>query len=128
MENLFLGIIAGVLVVLAVFLIPANLQILRTAKTAEIFLKTTEESLKPLLMKLHENADKISQFTSKLDESVRDVQHLTRAIGETGAIIDEINRLAKNTGTFFSVTTSSFGAGLKTALSVLAQGIIRKGG
>lgn len=124
----FWGIIAGAVIVLVAFLIPAVLQITRTAKAAEEFLKTTLASLTPLIAKLNETVDKTNQVAAKLDQSISDVQHLTKAVGETGAIIGDINSFIRKIQTLLLVSTSSFGTGIKTALSVLAQGLIKKGG
>ena len=124
----FWGIIAGALIILTAFLIPVILQIKRTAKAAEDFLLITQESLNPLLKRLQETVEKTNKIAEKLDESISNVQHLTKSVGETGAIIDDINRLIRQISTFMSVTMSNFGVGIKTALSVLTQGIIKKGG
>ncbi|MEW6600746.1 MAG: DUF948 domain-containing protein [Nitrospirota bacterium] len=122
----FWGIIAGAFIVLVALLIPVMLQIKRTAKAAEDFLQATQASLSPLLKKLQETVDKTNQVANKLDESISDVQHLTKAVGETGAIIEDIKTLIKQISTLISGTISSFGAGIKTALGVLTQGIIKK--
>lgn len=123
----FWGIIAGAFIVLVAFLIPVILQIKRTAKAAEDFLQTTQKSLNPLLKSLQETVENTNQVVDKLDESIGNVQHLTKAVGETGAIIDEVNSLVRQVRHTLSVSTSSFGVALKTALSVLAQGLIKKG-
>jgi uncharacterized protein YoxC len=123
----FWGIIAGAFIVLVTFLIPVILQIKRTAKAAEDFLQTTQASLNPLLKRLQETVEKTNQIAGKLDESISNVQHLTKAVGETGAIIDDINTLIRRISTFISGAMSGFGAGIKTALSVLTQGIIKGG-
>lgn len=122
----FWGIIAGAFIVLVVFLIPVILQIKRTAKAAEDFLQTTQESLNPLLKRLQETVEKTNQVAGKLDESISNVQHLTKAVGETGEIIDDINSLTRQVAQSISVSTSSFGVALKTALSVLTQGLKKK--
>jgi len=124
----FWGIIAGAFIVLVAFLIPAILQIKNTAKAAEEFLHSTQTSLNPLLIELKETLEKTNQFAEKMDESINNIQHITKAVGETGAIIDDINALIRHINTFISGTMSGFGAGIKTALSVLVQGIIKKGG
>ena len=124
----FWGIIAGALIVLVAYLLPVILQIKRTAKAAEDFLRTTQESLNPLLKKLQETVDKTNHIADKLDESIGHVHHLTKSVGETGAIIDDINQLIRQITSSISVITSNFGVGFKTALSVLTQGIIKKGG
>ena len=127
-SQFFWGIIAGVIIILAAFLIPAILQIIRTAKAAEDFLKTTQAALNPLIAKLNETADKTNSIAANVDESICNVQQLTKAVAETGAIIGDINNFVRKIQTVGLITTSSFGAGIKTALSVLAQGIMRKGG
>jgi uncharacterized protein YoxC len=126
MEIFFWGIISGGLIILVAFLVPAILQFKRTAKAAEDFLQVTQDSLNPLLKSLQETVDKTNQFAAKLDESAGNVQQLTKAVGETGAIISEINNFIRKTQMYFSVTSSGFGAGIKTALSVLTHGAIRK--
>jgi uncharacterized protein YoxC len=127
-SQFFWGIIAGVIIVLAAFLIPAILQIMRTAKAAEEFFKTTQASLNPLIIKLNETADKTNSIAANIDESVCNVKQLTKAVGETGAIIGDVNNFVRKIQTVMLVTTSSFGTGIKTALSVLTQGIMKKGG
>jgi len=126
MENFFWGIIAGGLIILIAFLVPAILQIKKTAKAAEDFLRTTQESLNPLLKELQETVEKTNQIAAKVDESVSNVQQLTKAVGEAGAIVSDINGLVRKIQMFFSVTTSSVGAGVKTALGVLTHGAIQK--
>lgn len=127
-SQFFWGIIAGVIIVLAAFLIPAILQIMRTAKAAEDFLKTTQASLNPLIAKINETVDRTNSIAANVDESICNVQHLTKAVGETGAIIMDMNSFIRKIQTAALVTTSSFGTGVKTALSVLTQGLIKKGG
>jgi uncharacterized protein YoxC len=126
MENFFWGIITGGLIILIAFLVPAILQIKKSAKAAEDFLRATQDSLNPLLRELQETVEKTNHLAAKLDESVSDVQQLTKAVGETGAIVSDINGLVRKVQTSFSVTTSSLGAGIKTALGVLTHGAIQK--
>lgn len=122
----FWGIIAGAVIVLVAFLIPAILQIKKTAKAAEDFLQTTKASLNPLLITLQETVEKTNQIADKLDESIINIQHLTKSVGETGAIIDDINARTRHISTFISGMMCSFGAGIKTALGVLVRGIMNK--
>lgn len=125
-KQFFWGIIAGAFIVLVAYLIPVILQIKRTAKAAEDFLLTTQASLNPLLKRLQETVEKTNQVAANLNESISNVQHLTKAVGETGAIIDDVNRLIRQIFSLISGATSGFGVGIKTALGVLAQGIIKK--
>lgn len=125
-EQLFFVVIAAVVVILLGFLIPVILQLRKTAKSAENFLKVIQESLTPLLSELKESAERLNKISEDIEDSVSNVRHLTNAIGEIGAMVDEVNNFVKQTGLSFSIKTASIGAGIKAALGVLAKGIIKK--
>jgi uncharacterized protein YoxC len=127
-EQILPWIISGVLILLLVFVVSAIVQIRRTAKSVEDFLKTTQESLNPLLKELRESVERANRVTAGLESSVNDVQHLSKAIGEAGSIINELNKLIRQSGLAFSIKTASLGVGIKTALNVLAKGIMKKRG
>lgn len=114
------------LIVLVAFSIPAILQIRRTARSVEDFLKNTQESLNPLLPQLKESIEKINRTTKGIEESVTDVQRLTKSIGEIGTLINEVNNLLRKTGASFTLKTACIGVGIKTALKVLAKGLFTK--
>ena len=122
MQDFFWGIIAGAVIVLVAFLVPAILQITRTVRAAEDFIKT----LNPLLFKLNETIDRTNKVAAGVEESVHNVQHLTRAVGETGALIDEINHFVRQVGVFLSAGTSGLGAGIKAAFAILTKGAVEK--
>lgn len=123
-----LGIIAGFIFLLLIFLIPAILQIKRTAKAAEDLLITTRQSIAPLLADIQQTVESVNHVVLKLDESMGNMQNLTKAIGETGSIISDINGFVRKIQMVVSFTTLGFSSGIKTALGVLTQGIIKKGG
>ncbi len=125
-EQLFFVVIAAVVVILLGFLIPVILQLRKTAKSAENFLKVTQESLAPLLSELKESAERLNKISEDIEDSVSNVRHLANAVGEIGAMVDEVNNFVKQTGLSFSIKTASIGAGVKAVLSVLAKGILKK--
>ncbi len=127
-EQLFFVVIAAVVVILLGFLIPVILQLRKTAKSAENFLKVTQESLTPLLSELKESAERLNKISEDIEGSVSNVRHLANAVGEIGTMVDEVNNFVKQTGLSFSIKTASVGAGIKAVLSVLAKGIIKPGG
>ncbi len=130
MEQLFFAVIILILlltlIVLVAFSIPAILQIRKTAKSVEDFLKSTEGSLNPLLVELKEGIERINKTTKGILESVADVQYLTKSIREIGMLIDEVSNLLRQTGSSFIVKTACIGVGIKTALGVLVKGLIKK--
>ena len=124
--NFFLGIIAGTIIVLAAFAIPAIMRISRTAKATEEFLLSMEGSLKPLMIKLDETVARTNRVTMEVEESLNNVRNLTNAVGQTGAVINDVNNFMRKTQMLVSVNTLSLGAGIKTALAVFAQGLLKK--
>lgn len=114
--------------VLFAFLIPAILQIKRAAKSAEDFMKAMLQSLTPLISELRQTIEKTNRAAEGVEESIMNVQRLTRSVGETGALIEEVNNLLRQTGISCAIKTASIGVGIKTAFNVLAKGLIKKGG
>jgi len=126
--ELFLGIITVVLIILLGFVIYFILSTKNTMRSVENFIKTTQEPLISLLSELRESVERLDRIIRDIEDSTKNVQHLSKAIGELGALIDELNNFVRRTGLSFSIKTASIGVGIKTALGVLARGIIKKGG
>ena len=126
--QLFLGIIAAGFVMLLVFLIPLILHAKKTLMSLGNFINTTQESLSPLLSELKISVERLNRITEDIEDSTKNVQHLAKTIGETGELVEELNNFIKKTGLSFSIKTASLGIGIKTALTTLAKGIIKKGG
>ena len=126
--QLFLGIIAAGFVMLLVFLIPLILHAKKTLMSLGNFINTTQESLSPLLSELKISVERLNRITEDIEDSTKNVQHFAKTIGETGELVEELNNFIKKTGLSFSIKTASLGIGIKTALTTLAKGIIKKGG
>lgn len=126
--ELFLGIITVLLIILLGFVIYFILIAKNTLGSVENFVKTTQEPLTLLLSESRESIERLNRIIKDIEDSTKNVQHLSKAIGELGALIDELNNFVKRTGLSFSIKTASIGVGIKTALGVLARGIIKKGG
>jgi len=122
----FLLISAFVIIIVGVFLISLILKARIVLISFDNLVKSTHESLIPLLNELREGAERINKIAKDIESTTRDVQHLTTAVGEMGAIIDGLNNFVKRTGLTFSIKTASIGVGIKTALSVLLKGLMKK--
>ncbi len=125
--QLFWWLIVAIFLALLAFLIPTLLQIRTAAKSVESFFKTTQDSLNPLLSELKESIERTNRVTEGVEDSIKNVRHLAKSMGEIGNLIDELNDLVRQSGLSFSVKAASLGIGIKTALGVLAKGIIRGG-
>lgn len=124
--QLFLLICAFVIIIIGTFLVSLILKAKNALISFDNLVKSTHESLIPLLTELKESAERINKTVKDIENSVRDVQHLTSAVGEMGTIIGELNSFIKRTGFTFSIKTASIGVGIKTALGVLLKGLMKK--
>ncbi len=121
-----MGIISGALIIIAAFLIPLIIQLKKTAVTADNFLRETREELTPLLAELKQSTERLNRVTEGIEDSVRNVRNAAHAVGETGKLVDELNSFVRKKGLSFTVMTASIGMGVKTALSTLAKGVLKK--
>jgi uncharacterized protein YoxC len=127
-KDLIYGIIGIELLILITFLVGFIIYARKMLRSIETFINTTQESLTPLLTELRVSAERLNKISERIDIAVKDIQHLTTSLGNIATLIDEINDFARKTGISFSVKTASLGVGIKTALSTLAKGILKKGG
>ena len=126
--ELFLGIIAAAVIILFAFLIYLILHIKKTLDLVENSIKITQESLTPLLTELTDGVKRINMITEDIEASTSNLQHVSKALGDIGTMVEDVNSLIKKTGLTFSIKTASLGVGIKTALTVLAKGMLKKGG
>jgi uncharacterized protein YoxC len=127
-KDLIYGIIGIELLILIIFLVGFIIYARKMLRSIETFINTTQESLTPLLTELRVSVERLNKISERIDIAVKDIQHLTTSLGNIATLIDEINDFARKTGVSFSVKTASLGVGIKTALSALAKGILKKGG
>ncbi|MBI5025235.1 MAG: DUF948 domain-containing protein [Nitrospirae bacterium] len=125
-QILFVLITIAFLIMVA-FLIPTIIQLRRTAKTIDEFLKTTQQSLKPLLDNLDGTVQTTNKIAHGIEDSIRNIRDFAQAVGNIGRLLNDINRLLKGTGASFAIKTASLGVAIKTALGVLVKGILKGG-
>jgi uncharacterized protein YoxC len=94
---MIVGISAAVaaitLVVLAGFMIPAFVEIRKTAAATREFITQTETELKPALKELHETLAGLKVLTEGVADKVEDVHSFMDALGDTGRNLRTINNI-----------------------------------
>jgi uncharacterized protein YoxC len=94
---MIVGISAAVaaitLVVLAGFMIPAFVEIRKTAAATREFITQTETELKPALKELHETLAGLRVLTEGAADKVEDVHSFMEALGDTGRNLRTINNI-----------------------------------
>jgi uncharacterized protein YoxC len=79
------------LVVLAAFIIPALIEIRRTAAATRDFLSSTDTELKPAIKELRETLADLKLLTHGAADKVEDIETFMEAVGDTGRNLRTIN-------------------------------------
>lgn len=119
------AVIAGTMLLLVVFLIPAILEIRRTATATREFIATIETDIKPVLTDLQVAIADLKVVTEGISGKVGEVESFMDAVGDTGRNLRTINSIV---GTVSGVLSGSsvWMTGVKVASSYLMDRILKK--
>lgn len=120
-------IMAVTLVVLACFMIPAFIEIRKTAVASREFLACIEKDVKPVLQNLDASLADLKIITEEAASKIEDVGLFMEELGNTGRTIRSVNAV------FGGVTgvmnrTSLWMTGAKVAGKLLVERILKKRG
>ena len=107
-------LVAVTLVVLAAFLIPAFIEIRKTAASLREFIECTDSELKPLLHELHQTITELKIITEAVASKTEDVKSIMAAVGDTGRNLRMINNVV-GTVTGVLASTSAWVVGARVA-------------
>lgn len=86
-------VMAVTLVVLAAFMVPAFIEIRKTAAAMREFVACTESELKPVLHELHITLNELKGITEGAAAKTEDVKLFMEALGDTGRNLRTINNV-----------------------------------
>jgi len=122
-------LVAITLVVLAAFLIPAFIEIRKTATSLREFINCADSELKPVLHELHQTITELKIIAEVAATRTDDVKSFMEALGDTGRNLRTINHVV---GTVAGVlaSTSVWAVGAKAAGKLILERLskIRKEG
>jgi len=107
-------VIAITLVVIAAFLIPAVIEIRKTAIALREFTVYAENELKPVLHELHKTLAELKSFAEMTTARGDDVMSFMEALGDTGRNLRIINSFVGTVAGFLA-NTSVWAVGAKAA-------------
>jgi len=107
-------VIAITLVVIAAFLIPAVIEIRKTAIALREFTANAENELKPVLNELHVTLAELKNFAEMTTSRRDDVRSFMEALGDTGRNLRIINSVVGTVAGFLA-NTSVWAVGAKAA-------------
>ena len=119
-------VIAITFVVLACFMIPAMIELRRTALDVRKYVKEVDSEFQPVLKELHELALNLRVITHGIASKTGEIEGFMTAVGDTGRNISRINVVAGAVADL--VGRSSFWmTGVKAASRYLIDRISKKG-
>ncbi len=119
-------VIAIVFVVLAGFMIPALIEIRKTAASVRTYVTDVDSQLQPILKELRELTADLRKFADSVASRTDEVKTFMTAIGDTGRNISRINvAIGDVAGIFFR--SSLWITGLKAAGRYVIDRIAKKG-
>ena len=124
--SLAAAIVAITMVVLAAVLIPAVIEIRKTAEATRDFISRTDADLKPILTELRSTLADLKALTGGVAENIDDLKTFMGAVGETGRGLKTIGTVV---GSVSGVLASSslWLSGAKVAGRYLMEKFAKKG-
>ena len=120
-------IVALTLVVLAAFLIPAVIEIRKTASALRDFVTGTDSELKPLLRDLQLTLADLKAITGEASTRTDDVKCFMEALGDAGRNLRTINSVVGSVSGVLA-SSSMWLTGARVAGKFIIERISRKGG
>lgn len=120
-------IMAITLVVLACFMIPAFIEIRKTAAASREFLACVEKDVKPVLQNLQATLTDLKIITEEASGKIEDVGLFMEELGNAGRTMRTINNVVGGL-TGLMGKTSLWMTGAKVAGKILVDQIIKKRG
>ncbi|GAB7028256.1 DUF948 domain-containing protein [Geotalea toluenoxydans] len=120
-------IMAITLVVLACFMIPAFVEIRKTAVASREFLACVEKDIKPVLQNLQDTLTDLKIITEEASSKIEDVGLFMEELGNAGRTMRTVNSVVGGV-TGLMGKTSLWMTGAKVAGKILVDQIIKKRG
>lgn len=124
---LSVAVMAITLVVLAAFMIPAFIELRKTAAAAREFLVGKESELKPIIRDLQETLADLRVLTQGAAENVDEVKVFMESVGDAGRSIQTINTVVGGVATVIG-RSSLWLTGAKVAGKFIIDRISKKRG
>jgi len=118
-------LVAITLVVLAAFLIPAFIEIRKTAASLREFITCADSELKPVLHELHQTITELKIITEVAASKSEDMKTFMEALGDTGRNLRTINHVVGSVAGVLA-TSSAWVVGARAAGKLILERLSRK--
>ena len=124
--SLAAAVVAITMVVLAAVIIPAVIEIRKTAETMRDFISRTDAELKPILSELRETLADLKALTGGVAENIDELKTFMGAVGETGRGLKTISTIVGSVSGLLA-SSSLWLSGAKVAGKFLLEKFTKKG-
>jgi uncharacterized protein YoxC len=119
------GLIAITFAILAAFLIPAVIEIRKTAIALREFTVNAETELKPVLHELQNTLTELKGLAGEAASRADEIRSFTEALGETGKNLRTINSVVGTVASLLA-NTSAWAVGAKAAGKMILESLSKK--
>ena len=124
--SLAAAVVAITMVVLAAVIIPAVIEIRKTAEAMRDFISRTDAELKPILSELRETLTDLKALTGGAAENIDELKTFMSAVGETGRGLKTIGTIVGSVSGLLA-SSSLWLSGAKVAGKFLLEKFTKKG-
>lgn len=119
--NLFVVIIAVLLLLIAIFLIPLLQQLKKTSQRVDEFLIEARRDLLPMLRELRETSERLNKASVHLEKGMADAGVLLESLGEVGETVHDVSRFVHQDVGRYIGNAAGFWLGLRSASKVFLK-------
>ncbi|MBM4141437.1 MAG: DUF948 domain-containing protein [Nitrospira sp.] len=128
MNQIWIGLIVLAFLLAVGFFIALLVELKKTARSLQEFLKSTGESIKPTLEELQQTLKSLRKVSDDINTVTGDIKTFSSAAREMGQNIKHANDLIENVTSSIAINISGLKVGLKTAFLVLFDNLFLKRG
>jgi uncharacterized protein YoxC len=128
MNQTWLLLIAIAVAVTAGFVISLIIELKKTVRSLNEFLKTTEQSVKPTLEELQQTLRSLRSVSDDLNEVTSDIKTLSGSVKDVGMNIKHVSNLVEDVTSSTLIKASGLKVGVKTGLMFLLNNLFLKKG
>lgn len=126
MTQVWLALIVLILAVTAGSVIWLIIELKSAARSLNVCLKTTEESIKPTLEELQETLRSIRNVANDLNDVTSDIKTLSGSVRDVGMNIRAVSSVIEHVTSLTTIRASGLRAGVKAGLEVLINNLFSR--
>lgn len=128
MNQIWLGLIAIAVVVMAGFVISLMIELKKMISSLREFMKTTQETIKPTLEELQQTLKSIRSISNDINDVTNDVKAFSGSVRDMGQNIGRVSKLIEDVTSSTIIKATGLKVGIRTALDVLLNNLFTKKG